>query len=106
MGGCIAARVWTEGIVAVEGFEFEWDEAKAQSNFEKQRVTFEAAEVFLDPFYIVGDASANRKAREFALGYSIAEQLLLVVHIERGVKTRIISARVATRTEQRLYEQS
>ncbi len=91
----------------LEGFEFEWDATKAQSNSKKHGVTFEeAAEVFLDPFYVVGDASANREEREFALGYSIAERLLLVVHLERGAKTRIISARVATRTEQRLYEQS
>lgn len=91
----------------LEEFEFEWDEIKARSNFEKHGVTFEeAAEIFLDPFYIVGDASANREEREFALGYSIAERLLLVVYIERGVKTRIISARVATRSERKLYEQS
>lgn len=90
----------------LEGFEFEWDETKAQSNFKKHGVTFEeAAEVFLDPFYVVGDASVSREKREFALGYSLAERLLLVVHIERGVKTRIISTRIATRTERRLYEQ-
>lgn len=91
----------------LEGFEFEWDAAKAKSNFEKHRVTFEeAAEVFLDPFHVIGDASANREEREFTLGYSLSERLLLVVHVERSEKTRIISARVATRTEQRLYEQS
>ncbi|NJO43667.1 MAG: HAD-IC family P-type ATPase [Cyanobacteria bacterium RU_5_0] len=55
----------------LEGFEFEWDETKARSNVEKHGVTFEeAAEVFLDPFYIVGDASANREEREFALEMS------------------------------------
>ncbi len=91
----------------LEGFEFEWNETKAQSNFEKHGVTFEeAAEVFLDPFHVMGNASANREAREFALGYSIAERLLLVVHLERGERIRMISARVATRTEQKLYEQS
>jgi uncharacterized protein len=91
----------------LEGFEFEWDETKAQNNFEKHGVTFEeAAEVFLDPFHVVGDASANCETREFALGYSIAERLLLVVHLERGERIRMISARIATRTERRLYEQS
>jgi uncharacterized DUF497 family protein len=91
----------------LEGFEFEWNESKAQSNFQKHGVTFEeAAEVFLDPFYVSGDASANDEEREFILGYSLAEQLLLVVHVERGARTRVISARVATRTERRLYEQS
>jgi uncharacterized protein len=91
----------------LEGFEFEWDGIKAQTNFEKHGVTFEeATEVFLDPFHVVGDASVNNEEREFALGYSLAERLLLVVHIERGTSIRMISARVATRTERRLYEQS
>lgn len=70
-------------------------------------MTFEeAAEVFLDPFLVVGDASANNEDREFVLGYSLAERLLLVVHIERSEQTRIISARIATRNERMLYEQS
>lgn len=91
----------------VEGVQFEWDESKAQRNFEKHGVTFEeAAEIFLDPFHVVGDASANCETREFALGYSIAERLLLVVYLERGERIRMISARVATRTERRLYERS
>ncbi len=90
----------------IEHFEFEWNLAKAEGNLAKHGVTFEeAAEVFLDPFYVVGDASANREDRDFILGYSFAERLLLVVHIERKSKIRIISARVATRTERRLYEQ-
>ncbi|UBF27908.1 BrnT family toxin [Kovacikia minuta CCNUW1] len=91
----------------LEGFEFEWDENKAQRNFEKHGVMFEeAAEVFLDPFYILGDASVNSEERGFVLGYSLAERLLLVVHVERDIRIRIISARVAINTERRLYEQS
>ena len=35
----------------LEGFEFEWNTKKAQSNFVKHGITFEeAAEAFLDPF--------------------------------------------------------
>ncbi|NEQ46044.1 MAG: BrnT family toxin [Leptolyngbya sp. SIOISBB] len=91
----------------LEGLEFEWNANKAESNFLKHGVTFEeAAEVFLDPFFVMGDASANDEVREFALGYSLAERLLLVIQIERSVRIRIISARVATREERRLYEQS
>lgn len=91
----------------LEGLEFEWDENKARSNVEKHGITFEeAAEIFLDPFYVVGDASASREAREFALGYSAADRLLLVLHIERDTKIRMISARIATCTERKLYEQS
>ena len=91
----------------LERLELEWNANKAESNFLKHGVTFEeAAEVFLDPFFVMGDASANEEVREFALGYSLAERLLLVIQIERSVRIRIISARVATREERRLYEQS
>ena len=90
----------------LENLEFEWTLEKAERNIDKHGVTFkEAAEVFLDPFYVMGDASANDEDRKFVLGYSLAERLLLVVHLERRQTIRIISARVATRTERRLYEQ-
>ena len=96
-----------DNTYSLEGIEFEWDANKAQRNVEKHGVTFEeAAEVFLDPFYVVGEASIEQESREFALGYSLSERLLLVVHIERGVRIRLISACVATRSERRLYEQS
>ncbi len=91
----------------LHGVLFEWDEQKYASNLWKHNIRFEeAAEVFLDPFHVVGDASAKSEEREFALGYSLAERLLLVVHLERGKRIRMISARVATRIERRLYEQS
>lgn len=91
----------------LQGVEFEWDGNKAQSNFEKHGVTFaEAAEVFLDPFYQTGDASNNDEQRDFIIGYSLAERLLLIVYVERRERIRIISARVATRAERRVYEQA
>lgn len=91
----------------LEGIEFEWDSNKAESNFQKHGVRFEeAAEAFLDPFYQVGDASREGENRSFILGYSLASRLLLVVYVERSSKLRMISARVATRSERYLYEQS
>ncbi len=70
-------------------------------------MTFEeAAEVFFDPFYQTGDASANNEQRDFMIGYSLSERLLLVVYVERRERIRIISARVTTRTERKLYEQT
>ncbi len=90
----------------LENLEFEWNLAKATINIEKHGVSFEeAAEVFLDPFYVVGDASANQENRSFALGYSLQDRVLLVVHVERFTRIRIISARAATRAERKLYEQ-
>ena len=96
-----------EFVYRLQGIEFEWDENKAQSNIDKHGVTLEeAAEVFLDPFYQTGDASANNEQRDFIIGYSLEQRLLLVVYVERIQRTRIISARPANRTERKLYEES
>ncbi|MBD2361152.1 BrnT family toxin [Anabaena minutissima FACHB-250] len=94
-------------IYRLQGIEFEWDENKARSNIEKHGVTFEeATEIFFDPFYQIGDATTNNEQRDFMLGYSLAQRLLLVVYVERGRRTRIISARPANRNERKLYEQA
>ncbi|WP_341735939.1 BrnT family toxin [Microcoleus sp. CAWBG640] len=92
-------------VYILEGVEFEWDTNKAESNLEKHGVSFEeAAEVFFDPFYQEGDATTNDEQRDFILGYSLSQRLLLVVYVERGLRSRIISSRPATRTERKLYE--
>ncbi|WP_427158160.1 BrnT family toxin [Aliinostoc sp. HNIBRCY26] len=98
-------------VYRLQGVEFEWDSNKARSNIEKHGVTFEeATEVFFDPFYQTGDANSinasSSEQRAFIIGYSLEQRLLLVVYVERGLRTRIISARPATRTERKLYEQS
>jgi uncharacterized DUF497 family protein len=94
-------------IYQLQSVAFEWDADKAQSNIDKHGVTFEeAAEVFFDPFYQTGDATEQGEPREFILGYSLAPRLLLVVYLERGARTRIISARPATRHERKLYEEA
>lgn len=94
-------------VYRLQGVEFEWDANKAESNIEKHGVTFEeAAEAFFDPFYQSGDATANNEQRDFIIGYSLEQRLLLVVYVERGTRNRIISARPATRNERKLYEQS
>jgi len=92
----------------LQGVQFEWDEDKRQSNIQKHGVTFEeAAEVFFDPFYQTGDASADDKEeRDFIIGYSFSQRLLLAVYTERKDKTRIISARPATRAERKVYEEA
>lgn len=95
-------------VYRFQDIEFEWDSHKAQSNVRKHGITFEeAAEAFFDPFYQTGDASVSgAENRDFILGYSLSIRLLLVVHTERGERTRIISDRLATRDERKLYEQS
>ena len=89
----------------IEGVAFEWDAWKAEENSRKHGITFrEATEAFFDPFCQGGDASVAGEMRTFILGYSLAQQLLLVVHTELARVTRISSARAATREERRLYE--
>lgn len=94
-------------VFTLQDKEFEWDEDKAHANIQKHGVTFEeAAEVFFDPFYQTGDVSRDDEQRDFVLGYSSSERILLTVYVERRERTRIISARPATRAERRLYEEA
>ena len=98
-------------VYQLQDVEFEWNSNKAQSNLDKHGITFEeAAEVLFDPFYQIGDAIPQKlssiERREFILGYSLEQRLLLVVYLERGKRNRIISARPATRNERKLYEQA
>ena len=91
----------------LQGIEFEWDENKARANVAKHGITFEeSVEAFFDPFYQSGDASIDGEQRDFIMGYSLSQRFLLVVHAQRGERTRIISARLATRSERKLYEES
>ena len=94
-------------VYSLQGVEFEWDENKARINIRDHHVTFEeAAEVFFDPFYQTGDASDDEEPREFIIGYTFSQRLLLAVYTERGDRPRIISARPVTPAERRLYEEA
>jgi uncharacterized DUF497 family protein len=94
-------------IFQLQGVEFEWDEEKYAVNLRKHGVKFEiAAEVFFDPFYQTGDASVAEEKREYIIGYSFTEKLFLVVFVERGTRTRIVSARTASPMERKIYEES
>jgi hypothetical protein len=88
--------------------EFEWDPEKATHNLAKHGVSFhEAATVFGDPLaltYYDPDHSEDEN-RFLTFGHSSRERLLVVSHTDRGNRTRIISARHATRQEKRFYEQ-
>ena len=89
------------------GFGFEWDELKAALNLRKHGVTFaEAATAFGDPLAITipDPAHSIGERRLLLLGMSKQGQLLVVSHVELGVRIRIISARPATRPERRDYE--
>ena len=89
----------------LNGVAFEWDETKYAVNLQKHGVKFEeAAEVFFDPENRFGDASIENEVREFVIGYSVSQRVLFVIFVERGIYTRIISARKATLREREQYE--
>ena len=87
--------------------DFVWDIHKAAANIAKHGVRFEqACEVFLDPLVRVVDASAMDEARDGLLGQTDHGSLLFVVHIEiEDDSIRIISARQATTSERKNYEE-
>ncbi|PID34087.1 MAG: hypothetical protein CR976_02130 [Thiotrichales bacterium] len=92
---------------SLNGIRFIWDGNKAQLNLQKHDgVTFEyAAQAFFDPFIRVVDASRNDEARDAIIGMANDLSLLYVVHIQiEDDQIRIISARKATRTERKHYE--
>lgn len=91
----------------MEAGGFEWDDAKAASNFEKHGVTFgEAATVFADPFSATTAdlGHSDDEDRFLTVGMSARNRILVVIHTDREGRTRIISAREATRREQKGYE--
>jgi uncharacterized protein len=89
---------------------FEWDLQKAKGNRRKHRVSFEeAASVFGDHLAIIfsDQDHSNGEQREIIIAHSILERLLLVSFVERSKnRVRIISARKATRPEQRDYAEN
>jgi uncharacterized DUF497 family protein len=92
----------------LNGFDFVWDEKKAQRNVTNHEIRFEeACEVFFDPFYIWKDASRHNEQRWGLIGYSESNRMLFVVSTEQGDDAwRIISARKATKQEKLRYEKT
>lgn len=87
---------------------FEWGARKADANVKKHGVSFEeAGSVFGDPLALTfDDPDHSRGERRFlTFGASRQGRLLVVIHVERNRRVRIISARTATRQERRIYEQ-
>jgi uncharacterized DUF497 family protein len=87
--------------------EFEWDDNKARSNLKKHGISFEeAVTIFNDPDIatIVDPYHSENEERFVSLGMSFIRRLLLVVHAERNERIRLISARKATETERKIYE--
>ena len=89
--------------------QFSWDPKKAAANLRKHGVGFpEAATAFGDPHSLtIPDPGHSVGEERFVLlGMSQRSRMLVVVHVERDDDViRIISARLASRRERRLYEE-
>ena len=87
---------------------FSWDKNKASVNLRKHGVSFgEASSIFRDVLSITGHDPDHSfgETRFVTYGMTNLGRLLVVSHTEEGDVIRIISARLATKQERRIYEE-
>ena len=84
---------------------FEFDPNKAHQNQRKHGVSFAHAELALrdEMAVTIEDPDAIGEQRFITLGIDALGRLLVVVHTQRGDRTRLISARKASPGESELY---
>lgn len=88
----------------IDGYPVEWDEQKNELNKKKHGISFEtAALVFADVNRIeyFDRLHSIEEDRYVVLGR--VNNILFVVYTEREDASRLISARLATATERRIY---
>ena len=83
-----------------------WDPAKAKANLKKHGVRFSDAEsVLFDPLSLsMEDASSEGEQRFTSIGLDSGGRVVVIVYTHRGGDIRLISARIANRSEIRTYE--
>jgi hypothetical protein len=88
---------------------FDWDPNKARGNLEIHGVSFdEASTAFKDNLSLTihDPLHSDEEDRFILIGNSYKNRLLVIVHLERANKIRIISARKATKKERKQYEET
>ena len=86
----------------------EWDPEKAATNLTKHGVDFhEAATVLADPLSTTFPDPTHSldEQRYLTIGSALSGRILVVAHTDRDEAVRLISARPATPSERRFYEQ-
>ena len=89
-------------------FHFIWNPKKAAENIGKHGVDFrDAMTVFADPLSVTipDPVHSIREERYLTIGRSRQGRLIVVAHADRKNEIRLISARKATRTERKKYEE-
>lgn len=87
---------------------FEWDPKKARSNLQKHKVSFEeAATALSDPMSATGTDPDHSITEDRYVTFGVSERgrLLVVAYTNKGGTIRIISARVASKGERKIYEE-
>lgn len=86
---------------------YEWDPAKATANRRKHGVRFSEAIVALeDPLSgTMVEPDSNGEPRWVSVGIDGSGRVLVTVFAMRGAVLRIISSRLATRSERRRYQE-
>ena len=87
--------------------DFEWDAAKAISNERKHGLSFtEASTVFSDPLAITFDDPDHSIGEErfIIFGKTNTDKYIIVAYTWRENIIRLISARLMSKAEQRIYE--
>jgi uncharacterized DUF497 family protein len=84
--------------------KFEWDENKRQINITKHGIDFiDAQKIFDYDTVIIEDDRFNYGEQRFIAIGLLNGKTIVVIYTEIGNKIRIISARKATKNEQRIY---
>ena len=88
----------------ISGFAVEWDENKNSINIKKHGISFEtAALVFADEERIEYCDKLHSLDEDRYVVIGCVQGILYVVYTMRGEAARIISARMATNTERKIY---
>lgn len=88
--------------------KFEWDKEKAELNRQKHGIEFDEAQTtFVDGLSVIipDPDHSEEEDRMIIIGMSRKNRLLVTIYTERGSKIRLISARKATRSERKIYEE-
>lgn len=93
-------------------YNFEWNPDKAKQNIHNHKISFErAVSIFRDSYAIsiFDDEHSQHEDRWITIGIDVSGILLVVSHTFREIDTlrcniRIISARKATKSERKQYE--
>ena len=85
--------------------EIEFDPAKARTSLAKHKISFAHAEQALrDPMAItIEDPDSEGEQRFISLGVDSIGRILIIIHTPRGDRTRLISARKASKGEIESY---